>query len=99
MPQTSKTSKRVCKSRWSSYRGTITTDEDKVEFAAFEKLHADYNRILPAVLDLHKRNQDAEAIKMFNEQLTPAWTAGRMKLNDIILRKQRGGRPGHGGHR
>jgi methyl-accepting chemotaxis protein WspA len=33
---------------------------------------------------LHKRNQEAEAIKLFNEQLTPAWTAGRMKLNDII---------------
>ncbi|MFP3541607.1 methyl-accepting chemotaxis protein, partial [Pseudomonas sp. SIMBA_044] len=36
------------------------------------------------VLDLHKNNQEADAIKLFNEQLTPAWTAGRMKLNDII---------------
>jgi len=68
----------------SNYQGTITTDEDKVEFAAFEKLHGDYNKVLAAVVDLHKRNQETEAIKMFNEQLTPAWTAGRMKLNDII---------------
>ena len=67
-----------------NYQGTITTDEDKVEFAAFEKLHGDYNKVLAAVVDLHKRNQETEAIKMFNEQLTPAWTAGRMKLNDII---------------
>ena len=28
------------------YRETITDDEDKVEYAAFEKLHEDYHRIL-----------------------------------------------------
>ncbi|MEO6680379.1 MAG: methyl-accepting chemotaxis protein [Pseudomonas sp.] len=67
-----------------SYRGTVTTDEDKVEFATFEKLHEEYGKILTAVLDLHKRNQEAEAIKLFNEQLTPTWTAGRVKLNDIL---------------
>ncbi|MHC8310829.1 methyl-accepting chemotaxis protein [Pseudomonas sp. GT1P32] len=68
----------------SSYRATVTTDEDKVEFAAFEKFHENYGKILAAVLELHKRNQEAEAIKLFNEQLTPTWTAGRMKLNDIL---------------
>ena len=68
----------------SNYLSTVTTEEDKVEYAIFEKRHDDYNKVLAAVLDLHKRNQEAEAIKMFNEQLTPAWTAGRMKLNDII---------------
>ncbi|MHC8355573.1 methyl-accepting chemotaxis protein [Pseudomonas sp. LB3P81] len=67
-----------------NYRTTITTDEDKVEFAAFEKYHEDFGKLLAAVLDLHKRNQEADAIKLFNEQLTPAWTAGRMKLNDIL---------------
>lgn len=67
-----------------NYQGTVTTDEDKVEYAVFEKLHENYNKALAAVVDLHKRNQDVEAIKLFNEQLTPAWTAGRMKLNDII---------------
>ncbi|EJM81756.1 methyl-accepting chemotaxis protein [Pseudomonas sp. GM60] len=67
-----------------SYRATVTTDEDKLEFAAFEKFHENYGKILAAVLELHKRNQEAEAIKLFNEQLTPTWTAGRMKLNDIL---------------
>ncbi|CAI8972564.1 methyl-accepting chemotaxis protein WspA [Pseudomonas sp. IT-P12] len=66
------------------YRATVTTEEDKVEYAAFEKLHAEYVEILGAVLDLHKRSQEAQAIALFNEQLTPAWTAGRMKLNDIL---------------
>jgi methyl-accepting chemotaxis protein WspA len=67
-----------------NYRSTVTTEEDKVEIAAFEKLHEDFQKILMKVLDLHKSNQEADAIKLFNEQLTPAWTAGRMKLNDII---------------
>ena len=68
-----------------NYRTTITTDEDKIEFAAFEQRHDEFNRIHAAVLDLFKRNQRAEAMKLLNEQLTPAWTAGRMKLNDIIV--------------
>ncbi|EJM72402.1 methyl-accepting chemotaxis protein [Pseudomonas sp. GM55] len=67
-----------------NYRNTITTDEDKVEFAAFEQRHEEFSRILTTVLDLHSRKQESEAIKMFTEQLTPAWTAGRTKLNDII---------------
>ena len=66
------------------YRETVTTDQDKVEYAAFEKLHEDYHRMLSAVIELYKRNQGAEAIKMFNEELTPTWTAGRMKLSDIL---------------
>ena len=66
------------------YQETVTTEEDKVEYAVFEKLHENYHKVLASVLDLHKRNQEVEAIKMFNEQLTPAWTAGRMWLNDII---------------
>nr|WP_277933897.1 methyl-accepting chemotaxis protein [Pseudomonas mohnii] len=68
-----------------NYRTTITTDEDKIEFAAFEQRHDEFNRIHAAVLDLFKRNQRAEAMKLLNEQLTPAWTAGRTKLNDIIV--------------
>ena len=67
-----------------NYRGTVTTDEDKVEFAAFEKFNENYHNSLAAVLDLHQRNEEAQAIKLFNEQLTPIWTAGRMKLNDIL---------------
>ena len=67
-----------------NYRGTVTTDEDKVEFAAFEKHNEHYHKVLAAVLDLHQRNEETQAIKLFNEQLTPVWTAGRMKLNDIL---------------
>ncbi|MDX9673031.1 MULTISPECIES: methyl-accepting chemotaxis protein [unclassified Pseudomonas] len=67
-----------------NYRNTITTDEDRVEFATFEKDHDIYMQIQDQVLDLHKRNLQAEAIKLFTEKLTPAWYTGRVKLNDII---------------
>jgi methyl-accepting chemotaxis protein WspA len=79
-----KTFEEHLQEQMTNYRNTVTTDEDKVEYAIFEKLHESYSKVLGAVLDLHKGNQEAEAIKLFNEQLTPAWTAGRMKLNDII---------------
>ena len=78
-----------------NYRGTVTTDEDKVEFAAFEKYNENYHNSLAAVLDLHQRNEEAQAIKLFNEQLTPAWTAGRMKLNDILRENKAVAATGH----
>jgi methyl-accepting chemotaxis protein WspA len=34
-------------------------------------------KIQDEVLDLHKRNQEADAVQLFNEKLTPAWYAGR----------------------
>ncbi len=67
-----------------SYANTINIDQDRSEFDAFEKLHQAYNKILAQVLDAHQANNAVEAQKLFDEQLTPAWTAGRMKLNDII---------------
>ncbi len=67
-----------------SYAGTINITQDRTEFDAFEKLHQNYNTILAQVLAAHQSNNPAEALRLFNEQLTPAWTAGRMKLNDII---------------
>ncbi|MGG2021395.1 methyl-accepting chemotaxis protein [Pseudomonas sp. AO-1] len=72
-----------------NYRSTVTTDEDRVEFAAFEKDHDTYMQIQDQVLDLHKRNLEADAVKLFTEKLTPAWYTGRMKLNDIIGENKR----------
>ena len=67
-----------------NYAATIHGVEDRTEFDAFEKAHQDFKRILATVLELHKNHQEQEAIKLFNEQLTPAWVAGRLKLNDVI---------------
>ncbi|WP_432218721.1 methyl-accepting chemotaxis protein [Pseudomonas kribbensis] len=67
-----------------NYESTVTTAEDRAEYTVFKQDVLNYNKIQAQVLDLHVRNQEDEAAKLFNEQLTPAWTAGRMKLNDII---------------
>nr|WP_256672529.1 methyl-accepting chemotaxis protein [Pseudomonas sp. C1C7] len=66
------------------YRETITDEQDRTEYAAFQQAHDQYHRILAAVIDLHKRNQEADALKMFNDELTPAWTKGRAKLSEIL---------------
>ena len=67
-----------------SYRATINGGEDQAEFDAFESQHQEFNRIQAVVLDLHQQTKDAEANRVFNEQLTPAWIAGRMRLNEVI---------------
>ncbi|MFJ2710759.1 methyl-accepting chemotaxis protein [Pseudomonas sp. NPDC087346] len=72
------------KEQMGNYLATVTTDQDKSEFALFQQDVLDYNKVQAAVLDLHQRDQDEQAAQLFNDKLTPAWTAGRMKLNDII---------------
>nr|WP_256348182.1 methyl-accepting chemotaxis protein [Pseudomonas yamanorum] len=67
-----------------NYKATINGGDDQAEFDKFEALHQSYNKALFGVLD-HLQNRDvAGARKLFDAELTPTWTAGRMKLNDII---------------
>ncbi|CRM26007.1 MULTISPECIES: methyl-accepting chemotaxis protein [Pseudomonas] len=67
-----------------NYAQTIRGDEDRSQFDRFEALHQAYNKSLAVVLDSLQRGDLAGARKEFDTQLTPTWTAGRMKLNDII---------------
>ncbi|NVZ49396.1 methyl-accepting chemotaxis protein [Pseudomonas sp. B6002] len=67
-----------------NYQKTINGRDDQAEFDKFEAMHQAYNKSLAVVLDSLQRNDLAAARKEFNTTLTPAWTAGRMKLNDII---------------
>ncbi|WLH91589.1 methyl-accepting chemotaxis protein [Pseudomonas sp. FP453] len=68
----------------SNYAQTIAGSEDRSEFDRFEGLHQAYNKSLSTVLDSLQRGDLVAARKEFDSQLTPTWTAGRMKLNDII---------------
>ena len=68
----------------SNYAQTIAGSEDRSEFDRFEALHQAYNKSLSKVLDSLQRGDLLAARKEFDSQLTPTWTAGRMKLNDII---------------
>ncbi|ASV37053.1 methyl-accepting chemotaxis protein [Pseudomonas sp. NS1(2017)] len=67
-----------------NYDKTIAGSEDRSEFDKFEALHQAYNKSLSTVLDSLQRGDLTAARKEFDTQLTPTWTAGRMKLNDII---------------
>ena len=67
-----------------NYQKTINGRDDQAEFDKFEGMHQAYNKSLATVLDSLQRNELVAARKEFNTNLTPAWTAGRMKLNDII---------------
>lgn len=67
-----------------NYEKTIASGTDRTEFDKFEALHQAYNKSLSTVLDGLQRGDLAAARKEFDAQLTPTWTAGRMKLNDII---------------
>ncbi|WP_248794677.1 methyl-accepting chemotaxis protein [Pseudomonas sp. MWU13-2105] len=67
-----------------NYQKTIFTQEDQAAFDAFKRDHVAYDKLLTSVLDLYQHKQNDQAIRMFNEQLAPAWSAGRNQLNDII---------------
>ncbi|KWU51180.1 chemotaxis protein [Pseudomonas palleroniana] len=67
-----------------NYQATINGGDDQAEFDRFEAYHQNYNKALAAVVDRLQNNDVAAARKLFDTEMTPAWTAGRMKLNDII---------------
>ena len=67
-----------------NYQKTIFTQEDQAAFDLFKRDHEIYEKQLGNVLDLYQQRQNDQAIRMFNEQLTPAWAAGRKQLSEII---------------
>ncbi|MDF3201185.1 MULTISPECIES: methyl-accepting chemotaxis protein [unclassified Pseudomonas] len=67
-----------------NYKATINGGDDQAEFDKFEALHQAYNKALSGVLDRLQNRDVVAARKQFDAELTPTWTAGRMKLNDII---------------
>ncbi|VVN95701.1 methyl-accepting chemotaxis protein [Pseudomonas fluorescens] len=67
-----------------NYQQTIHGQADQAEFDAFKALHQAYTKTLATVLELHHREQNTEAVRVFNEELTPIWADGRKKLNEII---------------
>jgi len=71
-------------SQMANYEKTINGQADRMEFDNFKAARINYNRILAEVLDQVQRNDIPAAKVLFDEQLTPTWTEGRMKLNDII---------------
>nr|WP_314562546.1 methyl-accepting chemotaxis protein [uncultured Pseudomonas sp.] len=67
-----------------NYEKTIHSQADRMEFDNFKAAHTTYNKVLAQVLERIEANDLPGASVLVEEQLTPVWTEGRMKLNDII---------------
>jgi len=67
-----------------SYEKTVHGQADRMEFDNFKASHINYNKALAEVLARIEANDLPGANVLLEEQLTPIWTEGRMKLNDII---------------
>ncbi len=67
-----------------NYEKTIHGQADRMEFDNFKAAHINYNRVLAEVLARVEANDLPGANTLLEEELTPIWTEGRMKLNDII---------------
>jgi methyl-accepting chemotaxis protein WspA len=66
------------------YRSTIQDADDQALFDRFGELRKAYEASLGRVLDAYRHKRFMEAQELFNDELTPAWTAGRMHLNVLI---------------
>jgi len=67
-----------------SYEKTVYSQADRMEFDNFKAAHINYNKALVEVLARIEANDLPGANVLLEEQLTPIWIDGRMKLNDII---------------
>jgi methyl-accepting chemotaxis protein WspA len=67
-----------------SYEKTVNSQADRMEFDNFKAAHINYNKALVEVLARIEANDLPGANVLLEEQLTPIWIEGRMKLNDII---------------
>ncbi|WET11941.1 MULTISPECIES: methyl-accepting chemotaxis protein [unclassified Pseudomonas] len=67
-----------------NYEKTVNSQADRMEFDNFKAAHINYNKALVEVLARIEANDLPGANVLLEEQLTPIWIEGRMKLNDII---------------
>ncbi|MBJ9976062.1 methyl-accepting chemotaxis protein [Pseudomonas sp. S75] len=69
-----------------NYRGTIQDADDQASFDAFVALDKVYEASVDHVLGAFREKNYGEAERLIREELTPAWSAGRKHLNEVIDR-------------
>ncbi|MFJ7285088.1 methyl-accepting chemotaxis protein [Pseudomonas sp. NPDC099000] len=67
-----------------SYQKSIFEKNDQAKFDEFQKQHDQYDKLLEEVLDFYQRKDIEQAQRLFAEQLTPAWIAGRKQLDELV---------------
>lgn len=76
------------KQHMASYQATIRDKDDQVAFDDFTRLEEAYVKIVDQVLEAYRQKNYAEAQRLINEVLTPAWVDGRKHLNGVIERNR-----------
>ncbi|WAH57616.1 methyl-accepting chemotaxis protein [Pseudomonas silvicola] len=71
-----------------NYQKTVFDPEDKANFDEFARLNGEYAQVLAKVLDAYHQKHFTQAQDLLNDQLTPAWIAGRKQLNTLIERNR-----------
>lgn len=71
-----------------SYQDTIKESDDQAALDTFRRLEAEYIKILDQVLATYRQKDYAEAERLVNDVLTPAWVNGRQHLNGVIERNR-----------
>ena len=64
-----------------AFKPTLRTDEEKAAFAEFEHWRLAYEAALKRTLGAYQQRHFTEAMELLEQELTPAWTAGRKQLN------------------
>ncbi|MCW2267861.1 Methyl-accepting chemotaxis protein 4 [compost metagenome] len=72
------------KQHMASYQATIQDPSDQASFDEFGRLESAYDKSIDAVLDAYARKDFAQARLLIDNELTPAWIAGRKHLNGVI---------------
>ncbi|EIK97779.1 methyl-accepting chemotaxis transducer [Pseudomonas sp. M47T1] len=71
-----------------NYQKTVFDPDDKASFDEFSRLRANYEQALAKVLDAYHQKHFSLAQDLLNDQLSPAWAAGRKQLNSMIERNR-----------
>ncbi|MDD2060390.1 methyl-accepting chemotaxis protein [Pseudomonas sp. GD03860] len=72
------------KQHMSSYQATIQDPDDQATFDEFGRLESAYDKAIEAVLEAYARKDYTQARELIENELTPAWIAGRKHLNTVI---------------
>ena len=76
------------KAEMDNYRKTVFDSDDRASFDEFEVRHQAFDQTLKNVIDLYQRKEYEQARLALENELTPAWIAGRKHLNGVIDRNR-----------
>ena len=72
------------KQNMADYQKTIQSSEDQSSYEEFVRLEQGYLKLLDSVLEAYRQKNYAEAQRLLQDSMTPAWNEGRKHLNTVI---------------